>query len=167
MLPLDITHEKQILEQELNSIFSVLRRVTETALPTGIDAQLKIFQKLRADIYEDLNQLQHKALIIKAAELFQTEHPGIEEWRWHPKQTSHPDEPDLRGIENERIVISAEVTSSAKPIGTIDKRMANTLNSLNRKTGTLYYCVQSQEMLARANSKVSKNQFRIIVRLIP
>lgn len=167
MLPLNITHEKQILEQELSNLFSILRRATKTTLSTGIDAQIKTLQKLRAEIYEDLNQLQHKALIIKAAELFQTEYPGIDRWCWHPKQTSHPDEPDLSGFEHESIIISAEVTSSAKPVGTIDQRMTNTLNSLNRKNGTLYYCVQSQEMFARANSKVNKNQLRIIVRLIP
>lgn len=167
MIPLNIKHEKLILEQELHNLFSILRRATETHLPTGIDARINTLRKLRAEVYEDLNQLQHKALIIKAAELFQTEHPEINCWYWHPKQTSHPDEPDLSGFENEKIMISVEVTSSERPVGTIDQHMARTLNSLSRKKGILYYCVQSQKMLARANSKVNKNQLGIIVRLIP
>ncbi len=166
MKELILKTEKATLKKELKHIFGIIQDLTED-LPLTVTKQVKILFEIRSNIYEDINQLQHKALIIKVAGLLKKEYPEIVSWSWHPKQTSHPDEADLTGYDSKKqVIVNAEVTTSIRPTGTIDQRMKSTLESLNRKKGKLFYCVQTPEMYRRAELKIRKNRFNIMVYLV-
>ena len=81
---------------------------------------------------EDLNQIQHEELAFRAAQFLRSsEFEGRDlKWYWNPRQTGDENEPDLRATENQEIVLSAEVTTSERPIGTIDSRMRDTLKKM-------------------------------------
>ena len=157
---LDIASEKEKLKIELLEWFNTLNNHLKK-IPKELNEQLELLSKIKINNYEDMNQIQHKAAIISVAEKFQIEFPEINKWTWHPKQTSNKNEGDLTGYVNDKIVLNAEVTTSLKPIGTIDKRIYNTLKGLSKKEGEKYFIVQSDEMLNRANTKINKNKWDI------
>ena len=162
---MDIIEQEQILQVEIKNIFNSIQQLTKN-IPDNLNEQVSRLFQLRSEVYEELNQLQHKSLILTVAKLLKKEFPEINRWTWHPKQTSNPDEADLTGYTDSIVIISAEVTTSIKPVGTIDTRMRKTLNSLNRKNGKLFYFVQTTEMFNRATSKITKNNWDITPRLV-
>ena len=87
-------------------------------------------------------------------------------WYWNPRQTGAADEPDLRGSIGSETVVSAEITTSGRPIGAIDKRMATTLGNLSNMSGRKFYFVRTENMRRRAQTKVDKAGYDIEVRLI-
>lgn len=93
---LDIQIEKDLLKQAINTWFSNMKQHID-AIPVDVNLQVELLSKIRMGLYENLNQLQHVALIIKVAERLQQMHPRINKWHWHAKQTSHPDYADLTG----------------------------------------------------------------------
>jgi len=123
---------------------------------------------IRTAVYEELNQIQHEEMILRAIDYLQKKTLGVGkiEWSWNPRQTGSGDEPDLVGRENNRIKISAEITTSEKPIGVIDKRMRRTLDKLNKMEGSRYYFVRTTVMESRALTKVSNSNYTIKVRKI-
>jgi len=133
-----IEREDLSLEKEIKGMLTKMRGQL-AKFPKKGPKQVEAIFSLRAEIYEDLNQLQHKALIIAAAKRLAKRYPTISKWKWHPKQTSSINEADLTGYSRDKIVINAEVTTSNRPIGTIDQRMKRTLLSLSKKKGTLFY----------------------------
>ena len=153
---LGIKKEKIALQNSVQNWFSILKSHIDN-VPENLTEQVQTLNNIRIDTYEELNQLQHVAAIIIVAEKLQLEFPEINKWAWHPRQTSHKDFADLTGFVNDTIILNAEVTTSMKPVGTIDKRMQNTLTSLSNKTGKKFYYVQTDEMLRRAKTKISKN----------
>lgn len=165
LLNLDINYEKQLLVDELNDWFNRTKGHLNL-VPADLPSQINLLYSIRKDIYEDLNQLQHKALIIRAAEQLQTEFPQINKWTWFPKQTSHPNYADLTGYVDNRIILNAEATTSSKPQGVIDKRMQKTLFELHQKEGLKFYFIQTETMYNRAVSKVNNNALNVSVRLI-
>ncbi|KGO85488.1 hypothetical protein Q765_15795 [Flavobacterium rivuli WB 3.3-2 = DSM 21788] len=165
MIILDIDKEKKDLESYILKWFEKTKRHIEE-IPKDLTSQVQLLSNIRKDLYEDLNQMQHAALIIKAAESLQKEFPSINKWHWHPKQTSHPDYADLTGYVDNEIFLNAEVTTSLNPVGTIDKRMMSTLTSLNGKSGIKFYYVVTEKMCNRAKSKKTNNGFNIEIRQI-
>jgi len=165
LLKLDIVKEKQQLVHELKDWFTRTKDHLNF-IPEDLTSQINLLNTIRKDIYEDLNQLQHKALIIRAAEMLQIEFPSIDNWTWFPKQTSHPNYADLTGYVNQAIFLNAEATTSNKPQGLIDKRMFKTLIELNQKEGLKFYFVQSDAMLNRAVSKIANNNFSIVAKKV-
>jgi hypothetical protein len=148
---------------ELKEMFSRFRLVGST-LPNNLELGLEILQSLRSLVYEDMNQLQHEALILKLAKLLETEfYPSVTvKWLWNPRQTGSKDEPDLRGVDNHgQVIVSAEVTSSLSPQGEIGKRMAHTLAKLSTMPGNKYYVVTSEQMECRAKSKLNNLGYKI------
>src|SRR4051794_26494933 len=89
-----IEQEKPFLLEEIGTWFKKIKHHI-TDLPKDLLAQVDLLALIRKELYEDLNQLQHAALIIKAAENLQKDFPTINKWNWHPKQTYHPDYADL------------------------------------------------------------------------
>lgn len=158
-------HQK-VLDDTKRSL-ETIRRLSSLPCETT-EAGIDILSSLRQESYEDLNQIQHEHLIIKAAEWLSSEErfsAGIE-WSWNPRQTGDSSEPDLRGTLDCKIVLSAEVTTSARPVGTIDTRMQKTLAKLAQMPGGKFYFVRSEEMRQRAATKVAKGGWPIaIVRL--
>jgi hypothetical protein len=71
--------------------------------------------------------------------------------------------PDLRAVHQGQILASAEITTSEKPVGTIDTRMRSTLEKLSRMDGEHFYFVRSNAMRIRADSKVSTAGWNINV----
>ncbi len=133
------------------------------------EAGVSVLQRLRSETYEDLNQIQHEHLIVRAAEWLVTEHvcPPTTEWFWNPRQTGTKAEPDLHGRHNGAVILSAEITTSAKPDGVIDTRMSKTLKKLSGFDGMKYYFVRTESMCRRANTKVSKAGWSVQVVLLP
>lgn len=125
-------------------------------------------QKLRQAAYEEINQIQHEEMVFRAACSLRDANWSAQDikWYWNPRQTGDNSEPDLRAIQNDRIVLSAEVTTSDYPKGIIDSRMRDTLVKLSKMLGQKYYFVRTEAMEKRAKTKVSKSGYSIDVRCI-
>ncbi|MFN0082292.1 MAG: hypothetical protein ACKVOM_07200 [Ferruginibacter sp.] len=162
---LDIEKERTILINEMSNWFDKIKSHTEN-VPLDLNSQIKLLETIRKDLYENINQIQHSALIIKAAEELKIKYPSVDSWTWHPKQTSHPDFADLTGYVKNEVFINVEVTTSLKPVGTIDQRMISTLTKLNSKSGFKFYYVLTKEMALRAKTKIKNNNFDIEIREI-
>lgn len=158
-------HQKVLTDiQRFLATVSRLSSLPCTTAETGIG----ILDRLRKDTYEDLNQIQHEHLIVRAAEWLLAERkcPPETRWFWNPRQTGDNSEPDLRGSHSGAIVISAEITTSEKPVGTIDSRMQKTLAKLAEMQGSKFYFVRTPQMQQRANTKITKGGWEIeVVRL--
>lgn len=129
------------------------------------EAGIGILDLLRKETYEDLNQIQHEHLIVRAAEWFHKNQRCAPEmvWFWNPRQTGDSTEPDLRGSYSNSVAVSAEITTSEKPVGTIDKRVQSTLAKLSAMDGAKYYFVRTEAMRQRASTKVAKGGWQIEV----
>jgi len=153
MNKLNIEVAKISLKERLSTTFTkaseILSRNTD-----DYTYQIVLLRELRSKIYENLNQLQHENLIIKAAEEFKRRYPEIDEWHWHPNQTSGKLEPDLQGSSKGTIVVSAEITTSQKPIGTINMRMKKVMKKLEECPGDKYYVVETDSMKKNADVKI-------------
>jgi hypothetical protein len=165
MKDLNVESEKLILIKNIENWYNKMNEQLKLR-PPSVEKQIEHLSLIRKDIYEDLNQIPHKAMIILVAEELQKEFPKINRWTWHPMQTSHPDFADLTGYINNEILLNIEVTTSLEPLGTIDGRMKTTLLSLNNKIGQRIYYVRTIKMLQRANTKIKTNGLKLEVRLI-
>ena len=152
----DFSSEESRMLSQLKDVFSHIRLAGQANIG-NLESGLEILRSLRHLIYEDMNQLQHEALILKVAKLLQDGfHPNVVKWLWNPRQTGRKDEPDLRGLDDRgEIVVSAEVTTSENPQGAIDGRMARTLEKLSAMPGDKYFVVTTTAMERRAKSKVN------------
>ena len=158
--------EKNVFKKVIKHISIIRKSVSDE--PSNLMAGIEILENLRKEIYEDLNQIQHEAMILKAARLIETSDFSNQkiEWFWNPRQTGGTEEPDLRGVINGEIVISAEITTSVDPQGTIDTRMRDTLKKLSKLPGKKIYYVRSKKMKQRAETKVNKTDYSIDIRLV-
>lgn len=147
----------------INTIRSIVSKEIDT-VHKGVAALLD----LRKEVYEDLNQIQHEELILRAARSLSNEDYSGQDltWYWNPRQTGDSSEPDLRAANGASVILSAEITTSEKPDGVIDSRMRDTLNNLNAMPGRKFYFVRTKEMEARARTKVSKARHQVEVRRI-
>jgi hypothetical protein len=140
-----------------------------SALPfTTVEAGVGILDRVRRETYEDLNQIQHEHLIVRAAEwlLEQALCQPSTQWSWNPRQTGDHQEPDLRGTDGNIVVVSAEITTSERPVGVIDTRMHKTLRKLAAMEGLKFYFVRTEAMERRAKTKIEKSSWQIrVVRL--
>jgi hypothetical protein len=129
---------------------------------------IKSLKHIRQEIYESLNQIQHEYLIIQAAKWLQINDPSLVDatWQWNPRQTGDYNEPDLAAFREKVRLISAEVTTSPAPKGTLDSRMRDTLTKLSQMKGKKFYFVLTEDMRKRAQTKVSKNGWGINIVVI-
>lgn len=155
-------HQKVLAD--INRFLATICRLS--SLPcASADVGIGILDRLRKETYEDLNQIQHEHLIVRAAEWLLAERkcPPETQWLWNPRQTGDSSEPDLRGLHSGAAVISAEITTSEKPVGTIDSRMKKTLVKLAEMQGSKFYFVRTTQMQQRANTKITKGGWAIEV----
>lgn len=134
------------------------------------DQAMDVLQRLRAESYEDLNQIQHEYLILCAVEWLVDQGlcARVTEWYWNPRQTGDHAEPDLLGKTDGTTIVSAEVTTSARPDGVIDTRMRKTLDKLSQQPGQRFYFVRTAAMANRAATKARKANWDIrVVQLAP
>ncbi|MEW6227890.1 MAG: hypothetical protein AB1700_07310 [Bacillota bacterium] len=132
---------------------------------SSLNDGIQRLQAIRAELYENLNQIQHEYLIIQGIQWLQARGytgDGVE-WYWNPRQTGDSREPDLLAKNNAKIVVSAEATASESPQGVIDTRMRNTLSKLNTMEGDKFYFVRTEAMAKRARTKINKNHWNIEV----
>jgi len=161
----NIASAETALLNELKEVFSHIRLAGKTE-SANLEIGLEVLQTLRSLVYENMNQLQHEALILKVVKLLEAEfYPSVAiRWLWNPRQTGRKDEPDLCGVDDRRrVIVSAEVTSSQKPGGAISKRMAQTLAKLSTMPGDKYYVVISEQMECSAKSKLASLGYDITV----
>jgi hypothetical protein len=132
------------------------------------EAGIAVLRKLRRETYEDINQIQHEHSILLAAQwlIENGKCSPTTEWSWNPRQTGTATEPDLQGHDKGSIVVSAEITTSERPVGVIDTRMGKTLGKLSGMVGERYYFVCGERMRNRAQTKVAKAGWPITVVLL-
>jgi hypothetical protein len=161
----DAAHAK-VLQDAQRCLEAIQRHASR---PFNTAAQgVQILRDLRRESYEELNQIQHEHLIIHGAEWL-VRHKRCNasaQWHWNPRQTGDATEPDLRGVVDGKVVVSAEVTASQNPVGVIDTRMHKTLAKLAHSAGERFYFVSTPSMLRRAQTKVRKNGWPIEVVLL-
>ena len=137
------------------------------AAPQSAEEAVGILAQVRDIAYENLNQIQHEYLILGTVRyLVETSKVSHDvEWQWNPRQTGGFNEPDLRGARAGIVVVSAEVTASRRPIGTILTRMQGTLKKLSGKSfaGDKYYVVRTEAMAKAARAIVQREEYPIIV----
>jgi len=152
------------LLNELTEVFSSIRLAGQTEVK-DLEKSLEIFKTLRHLIYEEMNQLPHEALILKTTKLLQGEfYPSIQiQWLWNPRQSGNKNEPDLQGLDKGNVICSAEITTSQKPQGEINSRMAVVLQKLSIMPGDKYYVVETEEMERRARAKIVSQNYQINV----
>ncbi len=137
--------------------------------PQSAEEAVTLLSQLRETSYEDLNQIQHEYPILAAATWLvdNKQVPLSCEWYWNPRQTGGAKEPDLRGECNGHIVVSAEVTTSRRPVGTILGRMSTTLLKLEALPGDRYYFVRTEKMRTKASAIVQAQGLNIKVVALP
>jgi len=155
-------HQKVLAD--IQRVLGTVNRLSSLPCNTP-ETGIGILDSLRKETYEDLNQIQHEHLIVRAAEWLLAERkcPPQTQWFWNPRQTGDSSEPDLRGSHAGAVVVSAEITTSQKPVGTIDSRMQKTLAKLAEMQGAKFYFVRTQQMKQRAYTKIAKGGWRIEV----
>ena len=163
----DLSVAEQQVFRKVRQLIHVSRGIV-SAEPPGLPDGIEVLKSLREGMYENLNQIQHEELVLRAARFLQREYfRGQDvEWSWNPRQTGVADEPDLRGAVAGQVVVSAEITSSARPQGTIDQRMRSTLERLSGMPGNRFYFVSTEAMERRARTKVNTAGYKIEVRRI-
>lgn len=163
----DFAEAERRLLADIRGCLECVRQVLNGDIITVADG-VNLLKSLRLVSYENINQLQHEEMALRAARLLQeNEFPGIPlAWYWNPRQTGDGAETDLRASLNGEIMVSAEVTTSERPIGTIDTRMRDTLAKLNRMQGRRFYFVRTGSMEHRAKSKVDRAGFAVEIKRI-
>lgn len=162
-----ITNVELVEERLLTELRAYVERIRELVGQdvSSIEQGIAILRKLRKDSYEDLNQIQHESLVLRAVQWLESNLPEgtVSDWCWNPRQTGDSTEPDLRGTRDGAMIVSAEVTTSEEPKGAIDKRMRETLGKLNDMPGKRYYFVRTEQMAKRAKTKILNNDYQIEV----
>jgi hypothetical protein len=141
------------------------------ANPQSAEEAVGTLARVRDTAYENLNQIQHEYLILAAVRHLVDKSlvsPDVE-WQWNPRQTGGINEPDLRGARGGTVVVSVEVTTSVRPIGTILTRMQGTLKKLSGESfaGGKYYVVRTDAMERKARSIVKREGYTITVIRLP
>jgi hypothetical protein len=166
----DFDSERDRLLQEARKLISDVQGAVGVEQIDNLEKAVDTLWELRRVCYEPLNQIQHDVMILQAAEWIESNYYREKniEWWWNPRQTGsklvgsqEEKEPDLRGKVARRTVVSAEITTSAKPIY---KTMAETLEKLSvmRVPGKKIYFVHTEEMELRAKNRVSRQRYKHI-----
>ena len=157
-----LTDARSKVLSDVNRLLNVVQRVASTSV-TSVESGIAVLKELRAETYEDLNQIQHEYMILCAADwlVAQNRCPPDTVWSWNPRQTGLADEPDLRGECKGVVVVSAEITTSTEPKGLIDSRMRDTLLKLSTMAGQRFYFTSSAAMCQRARTKTRKAGWQI------
>jgi len=163
----DLKLAEDLILQEVRQLVLAAKNVMARE-PTSPAEGINILNNLRKTIYEDLNQIQHEAIILRAAQSLKNKDLQGEkvELYWNPRQTGTAEEPDLQAVVAGRIAVSAEITASDRPIGTIAKRMNATLQKLSRMPGKRIYFVSTEAMEKQARTKVRNAGYQIEVRRV-
>jgi len=167
MMPLEsIGKERAAILKEVIRLTQRLKELLQKDI-LGLTHGIEVLKAIRRDAYEDLNQLPHASMILDAADDIQDAFFKGQalSWKWNAKQTGLGDEPDLMGFANGSAVVSAEITTSDDPQGSLDSRMRDTLKKLEKCPGRHFYFVDSRAMDQRARTKITNLCLHIDVRI--
>lgn len=162
MQRLDLSTAKEKVLSDVRRYIAEVQSITRSPVET-VEEGIRALVALRKASYEDLNQIQHEYAALCAV------HWLIEQgrvsngitWQWNPRQTGDASEPDIRAVLEVETIISGEVTTSPKPVGFIDSRMASTLKKLAAMEGERF--VLTATMAQRARTKVARAGYEIVV----
>lgn len=162
-MPALATAEADVASDIKSSLTTIRQLVADD--PKSPSDGIRILRTIRDSEYENLNQLQHRWLIIQARRWLEHETASLRDatWEWNPEQTGTGSEPDLRASVDAEVKVSAEATTSKDPIGSIDTRMKATLAKLSKMEGALYYFAVPDSMANRARTKINKDGWSIAV----
>jgi hypothetical protein len=160
--PLDLSTAKEKILADILRYVAEVQRITRSPVETVEDG-IRTLVALRKTTYEDLNQIQHEYAALCAVHWLIAHRgaPKGDNWQWNPRQTGDAAEPDLQAILDGQTIISGEVTTSPKPIGLIDERMASTLRKLNSMKGQRFYFVLTAAMAKRALTKKERAGYEL------
>jgi|GEM_PF-2290283 len=144
------TAEQKVLH-DIKALVANLRVALKNDPKDVCDAAM-LLSELRKLCYEDLNQIQHEYLILQTISWLTRTHivAANVTWKWNPRQTGTSSEPDLEAARDGNVTLSAEVTTSERPVGTIRARMLRTLRKLSAMPGIHYYVVKNSVMAKAA-----------------
>ena len=153
--------EADLLER-LRGCIATIQQIVATGA-SDIPAGVALLRLVRSRAYEDINQLQHEALLLEAAARLRTLRPDLVamSWFWNPSNTGTGKEPDLRIMSGSEIVVSVEATASERAIGTITARLKRTLSKLQDMPGDRFYFVRTQHMLEAAQREIRLANYAI------
>lgn len=164
------SERKTLLDKATNLIRGVSELVVGVERVDDLPEAVRILRGLREVCYENLNIIQHDAMILRAADWIKSKYyPRRDvEWCWNPRQTSKKGEADLHGKVAGKIVVSAEITTSKNAKGGIGKKMTQTLRKLNdvKYPGRRVYFVQTEDMRRSAEAEVKEEGYEIDVEIL-
>jgi hypothetical protein len=161
---LDLSTASEKIRKDIQRYVKELQVIARSPIDT-VERGIRTLQALREVSYEDLNQIQHEYAAFCAARwLIARGHaPKCAAWQWNPRQTGDAREPDIRAVLCRRTIISGEVTTSRRPVGVLDTRMASTLRKLSTMEGKRFYFVLTTTMANRARTKTTKAGYDVEV----
>jgi len=106
--------------KDMQEIISKIRRLCAQDVK-DVSRGIEQLRQIRSSVYEDLNQIQHEYLLLRGLAWLRANgfSSGVEKWEWNPRQTGSRNEPDLRGSEHTKILVSAEASTSEFPAGIV------------------------------------------------
>jgi hypothetical protein len=161
----DPSGERDRVLAEIQSSLNKLRVLTVREV-TDLESGITFLADLRRTIYEDINQLQHEALILRAIEWLRPSLPAEVHWLWNPRQQGGRAEPDLRAVVGNEVMVSAEAFAAELPRGVIDSRIRQALEKLLGMEGRKFYFACTPRMERRARSKARNLGLDITVQLL-
>lgn len=157
----NLSLEEEKLLNNVKEAITQIKNISSLGVSDLTDGVNRL-KDIRISAYEDINQIQHAHLLLEATKWLSSKYNGLD-WYWHPYQTGGKEEPDLKGVKNNEIIVSVEATTSENPKGGIDSRMRDTLRNLSSYEGERYYFVRTSTMERRALTKIQKSGFDIKV----
>lgn len=108
--------EKELFNGIKENLSKIVDILPKNEIP-DLNSAVKILREIRKISYENINQFQHEALILRAVKWLNENNDDNLEWFWNPHQTGGADEPDLEGRNSKgEIIVSAEITTSENPV---------------------------------------------------
>jgi len=166
------TNTKKMKKEIVNQIHSSLLIVKEAieSIDDSEDAE-KMISTLEEVSKQTLNSFHRLRKLLFAIQSGEWLNKNVKpEWKvsWNYFHYQHKDSntPDIKGTSGRKTVACAFVSISEKPVGVVDKRIANNLWKLSQMKGELYYFVRSEQMKKRAESKIKKSKYQIKVVLL-
>jgi hypothetical protein len=151
-----------VLADAQRALAGIKRVAAEPA--ESIATTIAVLTGVRKQAQDCLHQIQHRQMIISAAEWLVRQRTGGESlrWLWNPRSTDH-EAPDLVGLEGNAVCICAEVNALEEPVGVIDAQMRRALAKLAAMEGRRFYFVRTASMKRRAVTKVVKAGWDVAV----
>jgi hypothetical protein len=152
-----------ILENARRAVLAV-RRLEHGSVESIEDAIAQL-AALREQAHDGLNQIRRVQLIVRAVEWLLAHDQGnaATHWRWCPRRTADPGEPDLQGREGSQVALSAMVIASNVSEGSGEAQLRRALAKLSTMPGRRFLFVDTTALKRRAVTRVLLTSWDISV----